>query len=58
MLPLPVQPFWEELLKMLFNPFVGLDAPSVRFEETIGYPLGGAAAGGHGLVVHDAEPRR
>ncbi|MFV1112933.1 3'-5' exonuclease, partial [Klebsiella pneumoniae] len=42
-LPLPVQPFWEELMEMLFKSLFGMgtptvDAPSVRFQETMDTP--------------------
>ena len=47
--PQPVQPFWEELLEMLFNPLVGLDAPSVRFQETIDEPWAAPQLVGMGL---------
>lgn len=56
MLPLPVQPFWEELLKMLFNPFVGLDAPSVRFEETMDTPWAAPQLVGMGLSYTMPNP--
>ena len=55
-LPLPVQPFWEELLKMLFNPFVGLDAPSVRFEETMDTPWAAPQLVGMGLSYTMPNP--
>lgn len=56
MLPLPVQPFWEELLKMLFNPFVGLDAPSVRFEDTMDTPWAAPQLVGMGLSYTMPNP--
>lgn len=56
MLPLPVQPFWEELLEMLFNPFVGLDAPSVRFEETMDTPWAAPQLVGMGLSYTMPNP--
>ena len=55
-LPLPVQPFWEELLKMLFNPFVGLDAPSVHFEETMDTPWAAPQLVGMGLSYTMPNP--
>lgn len=55
-LPLPVQPFWEELLKMLFNPFVGLDAPSVRFQETMDTPWAAPQLVGMGLSYTMPNP--
>ena len=54
--PQPVQPFWEELLKMLFNPFVGLDAPSVRFEETMDTPWAAPQLVGMGLSYTMPNP--
>lgn len=56
MLPLPVQPFWEELLKMLFNPFVGLDAPSLHFEETMDTPWAAPQLVGMGLSYTMPNP--
>ena len=56
MLPLPVQPFWEELLEMLFNPFVGLDAPSMRFEETMDTPWAAPQLVGMGLSYTMPNP--
>ncbi|WP_311450434.1 ATP-dependent DNA helicase [Rothia mucilaginosa] len=56
MLPLPVQPFWKELLEMLFNPFVGLDAPSVRFEETMDTPWAAPQLVGMGLSYTMPNP--
>lgn len=55
-LPLPVQPFWEELMEMLFNPFVGLDAPSVRFEETMDTPWAAPQLVGMGLSYTMPNP--
>lgn len=54
--PQPVQPFWEELLEMLFNPFVGLDAPSVRFEETMDTPWAAPQLVGMGLSYTMPNP--
>ncbi|WP_311649045.1 ATP-dependent DNA helicase [Rothia mucilaginosa] len=55
-LPQPVQPFWEELMEMLFNPFVGLDAPSVRFEETMDTPWAAPQLVGMGLSYTMPNP--
>ncbi|WP_311449183.1 ATP-dependent DNA helicase [uncultured Rothia sp.] len=55
-LPLPVQPFWEELMEMLFNPFVGLDAPSVHFEETMDTPWAAPQLVGMGLSYTMPNP--
>ncbi|WP_294627730.1 ATP-dependent DNA helicase [uncultured Rothia sp.] len=54
--PQPVQPFWEELLEMLFNPLVGLDAPSVRFQETIDEPWAAPQLVGMGLSYTMPNP--
>ena len=61
MLPLPVQPFWEELMEMLFkslfdmgNPTV--DAPSVRFEETMDTPWAAPQLVGMGLSYTMPNP--
>ena len=54
--PQPVQPFWEELLEMLFNPLVGLDAPSVRFEETMDAPWAAPQLVGMGLSYTMPNP--
>ena len=56
MLPLPVQPFWEELLEILFKPFVGVDAPSVRFEETMDTPWATPQLVGMGLSYTMPNP--
>ena len=54
--PQPVQPFWEELLEMLFNPLVGLDAPSVRFQETMDAPWAAPQLVGMGLSYTMPNP--
>ncbi len=54
--PQPVQPFWEELLEMLFNPLVGLDAPSVRFPETMDAPWAAPQLVGMGLSYTMPNP--
>lgn len=54
--PQPVQPFWEELLEMLFNPLVGLDAPSVRLPETIDEPWVAPQLVGMGLSYTMPNP--
>lgn len=53
-LPLPVQPFWEELMEMLFKSLFGMgtptvDAPSVRFQETMDTPWAAPQLVGMGL---------
>ncbi len=54
--PQPVQPFWEELLEMLFNPLVGLDAPSVRLPDTIDEPWAAPQLVGMGLSYTMPNP--
>lgn len=54
--PQPVQPFWEELLEMLFNPFVGLDAPSVHLPETMDAPWAAPQLVGMGLSYTMPNP--
>lgn len=54
--PQPVQPFWEELLEMLFNPLVCLDAPSVRLPETIDEPWVAPQLVGMGLSYTMPNP--
>ena len=54
--PQPVQPFWEELLEMLFNPLVGLDAPSVRLPETMDAPWAAPQLVGLGLSYTMPNP--
>ena len=54
--PQPVQPFWEELLEMLFNPLVGLDAPSVRLPETMDAPWAAPQLVGMGLSYTMPNP--
>ena len=61
MLPLPVQPFWEELLKMLFKSLFGMgtptvDTPSVRFEETMDTPWAAPQLVGMGLSYTMPNP--
>ncbi len=56
MLPLPVQPFWEELMEMLFNPLVGLDAPSARLPETMDAPWAAPQLVGMGLSYTMPNP--
>ena len=60
-LPLPVQPFWEELLEMLFKSLFDLDtptvdAPSVRFEETMDTPWAAPQLVGMGLSYTMPNP--
>ena len=60
-LPLPVQPFWEELLKMLFKSHFDMgtptvDAPSVRFEETMDTPWAAPQLVGMGLSYTMPNP--
>ncbi len=54
--PQPVQPFWEELLEMLFKSPVGLDTPSVRFEETMDAPWAAPQLVGMGLSYTMPNP--
>ena len=54
--PQPVQPFWEELLEMLFNPLVGLDAPFVRLPETMDAPWAAPQLVGMGLSYTMPNP--
>ncbi|WP_303981559.1 ATP-dependent DNA helicase [Rothia mucilaginosa] len=54
--PQPVQPFWEELLEMLFNPLVGLDVPSVRLPETMDAPWTAPQLVGMGLSYTMPNP--
>ena len=54
--PQPVQPFWEELLEMLFNPLVGLDAPSVHLPETMDAPWTAPQLVGMGLSYTMPNP--
>ena len=54
--PQPVQPFWEELLEMLFKSPIGLDAPSVRFQETIDEPWAAPQLVGMGLSYTMPNP--
>lgn len=54
--PQPVQPFWEELLEMLFKSPVGLDEPSVRFQETIDEPWAAPQLVGMGLSYTMPNP--
>ena len=61
MLPLPVQPFWEELMEMLFKSLFGpntpmVDAPSVRFEETMDTPWAAPQLVGMGLSYTMPNP--
>lgn len=56
MLPLPVQPFWEDLLEILFKPFVGVDAPSMSFQETIDEPWVAPQLVGMGLSYTMPNP--
>lgn len=54
--PQPVQPFWEELLEMIFNPLVCLDAPSVRLPETMDAPWAAPQLVGMGLSYTMPNP--
>ncbi len=54
--PQTVQPFWEELLEMLFNPLVGLDAPSVYLPETMDAPWAAPQLVGMGLSYTMPNP--
>ena len=59
--PLPVQPFWEELMEMLFKSLFGMgtptvDAPSVRFEETMDTPWAAPQLVGMGLSYTMPNP--
>lgn len=56
MLPLPVQPFWEDLLEILFKPFVSVDAPSMSFQETIDEPWVAPQLVGMGLSYTMPNP--
>ena len=56
MLPLPVQPFWEELMEMLFKSLVGLDAPSVHLPETMDAPWAAPQLVGMGLSYTMPNP--
>ncbi len=60
-LPLPVQPFWEELMEMLFKSLFGMgtptvDAPSVRFQETMDTPWAAPQLVGMGLSYTMPNP--
>ena len=54
--PQPVQPFWEDLLEILFKPFVGVDAPSMSFQETIDEPWVAPQLVGMGLSYTMPNP--
>lgn len=59
--PQPVQPFWEELMEMLFASFFGMgtptvDAPSVRFQETMDTPWAAPQLVGMGLSYTMPNP--
>ena len=58
--PQPVQPFWEELMEMLFASFFGMapmvDAPSVRFKETMDTPWAAPQLVGMGLSYTMPNP--
>ena len=59
--PQPVQPFWEELLEMLFKSLFDMgpptvDAPSVRFEETMDTPWAAPQLVGMGLSYTMPNP--
>lgn len=54
--PQPVQPFWEDLLEILFKTFVGVDAPSMRFQETIDEPWVAPQLVGMGLSYTMPNP--
>ena len=59
--PQPVQPFWEELMEMLFKSLFGMgtptvDAPSVRFEETMDTPWAAPQLVGMGLSYTMPNP--
>lgn len=59
--PQPVQPFWEELMEMLFKSLFGpntpmVDAPSVRFEETMDTPWAAPQLVGMGLSYTMPNP--
>ena len=61
MLPLPVQPFWEELMEMLFKSLFDMgtptvDAPSARFEETMDTPWAAPQLVGMGLSYTMPNP--
>ncbi|WP_294630650.1 ATP-dependent DNA helicase [Rothia mucilaginosa] len=60
-LPQPVQPFWEELMEMLFKSLFGMgtptvDAPSVRFQETMDTPWAAPQLVGMGLSYTMPNP--
>lgn len=59
--PQPVQPFWEELMEMLFKSLFGMgtptvDAPSVRFQETMDTPWAVPQLVGMGLSYTMPNP--
>lgn len=59
--PQPVQPFWEELMEMLFKSLFGMgtptvDAPSVRFQETMDAPWAAPQLVGMGLSYTMPNP--
>ena len=59
--PQPVQPFWEELMEMLFKSLFDMgtptvDAPSVRFEETMDTPWAAPQLVGMGLSYTMPNP--
>ena len=59
--PQPVQPFWEELMEMLFKSLFDLgtptvDAPSVRFQETMDTPWAAPQLVGMGLSYTMPNP--
>ena len=59
--PQPVQPFWEELMEMLFKSLFGMgtptvDAPSVRFQETMDTPWAAPQLVGMGLSYTMPNP--
>ena len=61
MLPLPVQPFWEELMEMLFKSLFDMgtptvDAPSVRLPETMDAPWAAPQLVGMGLSYTMPNP--
>ena len=64
--PQPVQPFWEELMEMLFKSLFSMgtptvDAPSVRFEETMDTPWAAPQLVGMGLsytIPNPADKRK
>ena len=64
--PQPVQPFWEELMEMLFKSLFSMgtptvDTPSVRFEETMDTPWAAPQLVGMGLsytIPNPADKRK